>query len=84
MRHQSTYYFTYELRLPGILEAKKGGLVFKTSSIHPEHFTRSTLWPAVLKAEPEYLEAKYWSHEIHEWPYEGIIYQPVEVEADNN
>jgi hypothetical protein len=80
MRHKSTYYFTYELRESGDLEAKRGGLVFQSSSIHPENFTRSVLWPEVLKLEPDYLDVKFRSHQIHEWPIEGVTYKPVEVE----
>lgn len=84
MRQKITYYFTYELRANGATEAKRGGYVFKSSSIHPEHFVRGTFWPAVLKQEPEYAEAKFRSHEIHEWPYEDVTYQTVEVEDKEN
>jgi hypothetical protein len=80
MRPKITYYFTYELRRAGIREGKRGGLVFKSVSIHPEHFTRNTLWPEVLKIEPEYTEAYYRGHEIHDWGYEDIVYQPVEID----
>jgi hypothetical protein len=80
MRHKTTYYFTYELRESGELEAKRGGFVFQSASIHPENFTRSVLWPEVLKLEPDYLDVKYRSHQIHEWPIEGVTYKPVEVE----
>jgi len=80
MRPKITYYFTYELRRAGIPEAKRGGLVFKSASIHPEHFTRSTLWPEVLKLEPEYTDARYRGHELHDWGYEDIVYQPVEID----
>jgi hypothetical protein len=34
----------------------------------------------VLKLEPDYLDVKFRSHQIHEWPIEGVTYKPVEVE----
>ncbi|MDB5080346.1 MAG: hypothetical protein JWP00_2270 [Chloroflexi bacterium] len=80
MRHKSTYYFTYKLRELGDLEARRGGFVFKSGTVHPERFTRTVLWPEVLKVEPGYLDVKYRSHEIHDWPYEDVTYQPLEVE----
>lgn len=84
MRQKNTYYFTYKLREVGALEAKRGGFVFKSGSIHPEHFTRTVLWPEVLKLEPDYLDVKYRSHEIHEWPYDDVTYQPLEVVDTEN
>ncbi len=80
MRQKITYYFTYELRSNGTSEAKRGGLVFKSASIHPETFVRSTLWPAVIKLEPEFSEVKYRDHQIHDWPFEDVVYQPIDFE----
>ncbi len=84
MRRKINYYFTYEFRSTETLQAKRAGLVFKSSSIHPEHFVRSTLWPEVLKLEPEYTDVKYRSHEIHDWPYEDVTYQAVEIDDKGN
>lgn len=80
MQSKMTYYFTYEIRGSETPELRRGGFVFKSTSIHPENFARNVLWPQVLKLEPELGNVKYRSHEIHEWPNEDIIYQPVEVE----
>lgn len=80
MRPKITYYFTYELRKAGGGEVKRGGLVFKSVSIHPEHFTRSNLWPEVMKIEPEYTDARGRGYEIHDWGYEDVTYRPIEIE----
>jgi hypothetical protein len=84
MQTKMTYYFTYEIRGSETPELKRGGFVFKSTSIHPENLARRVLWPEALKLEPQLGNVKYRSHEIHEWPNEDIIYQAIELEDQDN
>ena len=84
MPTKMTYYFTYEIRGSETPELKRGGFVFKSTSIHPENLARNILWPQVFKLDPELGKVKYRSHEIHEWPSDDVTYQTFDLEDKDN